>query len=236
MGCERKEAASIPVNIANQTVSSDTKLNLQQVVISIEKSIDQAYQPNLLISIRGFEKRFDVFLTEEGIKESTRLNSLINEKLKRFNYIEELASEVKEQKNFLLDLCIVNNIEWQKFKCNKNAARVSDEFSVLFQTFRESTTTADIVFGLKCINGAMPSSCANKQYVADATYDLLEDGSIIQYTHSNGCSIPNKFTMDNGLLYQDYAGDATGTCGEQQLYAVKRTKELGKRRLFSTKI
>jgi hypothetical protein len=144
-------------------------------------------------------------------------------------------SEVKEQRNFLLDLCVVNNIDWQKFKCNKYAAQVSDEFSVLFQTFKESTTTLNLVFGSKCLNGPMPSSCANKQYVVDATYDLLQDSSIIQYTHAHGCSIPNKFILENGLLYQDYAGDATGTCAEQQLNAVKRIKELGKRRIYFTK-
>ena len=144
-------------------------------------------------------------------------------------------SEVKEQINFLLGLCVVSNIEWEKFKCNKNAAEVSDKFSVLFQTFNESNTTLELVFGSKCLNGPMPSSCNNKQYVVNVSYNLMPDRTIIMNTLAKGCSIPNKYSMENGILYLEYAGEAKGTCMDQQISAARQLKESGKQRIYFTK-
>jgi hypothetical protein len=73
------------------SISSKSNSELKIAVKSVEKSIEEAYQPNLLISLRDFEKRFDIFSTEKGKIESARLNSLINEKLAKFNYVDDSA-------------------------------------------------------------------------------------------------------------------------------------------------
>ncbi len=89
LGCEVKEISSNSQNNTTPSDATDSKPSLKQVVISIEKYIDEASHPSPLVSMRGFEKRFSVFSTEEGKREADRLNALINNRLKQLNYIDD---------------------------------------------------------------------------------------------------------------------------------------------------
>ena len=138
-------------------------------------------------------------------------------------------------KNFLIGLCIVNNSDWENFKCNSNLAMQSDEMSVLFQTFEDSDVVLDLVFGSKCDKLLGPSRCVNKTFRAGATYELLSNSTIIQNTLAGGCIVPNKYSMENGILYGDYGGEARGTCKEEQIAAAKQLRVIGKQKKYYVK-
>ena len=137
-----------------------------------------------------------------------------------------------KNKNFLIGLCTVNTEEWAKYKCNSNLVMHSDEMTVSFQTFEDESIVLDLVFGSRCDQLLGASKCINKTFRGSATYELISDGSIIQNTHAGGCVVPNKYTMEKDILYQDYAGEARGNCKDEQIAAAKRMKERGKRRIY----
>jgi hypothetical protein len=138
-------------------------------------------------------------------------------------------------KNFLIGLCTVSNPEWENFKCNSNLAMQSDEMSVLFQTFEESDVVLDLVFGSKCGKLLGPSRCVNKTFRSGSTYEMLSNGAVIQNTLAGGCTVPTKYSMENGILYEDYGGEARGTCKEEQIAAAKQLRVTGKEKKYYVK-
>ena len=148
---------------------------------------------------------------------------------------ESIEPAIKEDKNFLIGLCTVSKLEWEKYYCNLNAAKNADEYTVLFETFNESSITLNLVFGSKCINGPAPSTCNDKKIEVKVTYEIMGDGTIIQNTLAGGCSVPNRYIMENNNLYLEYAGEASGTCKQEQIFAARQMKESGKQRIYFTK-
>ena len=78
-----KESANL-IKPAQVQLSIPTA-SLEDAVKAIEGEIDYSFNKPLLTGIYGFEKRYPVFNTAEGIAEVERLNNLIAEKIKNLN-------------------------------------------------------------------------------------------------------------------------------------------------------
>jgi hypothetical protein len=161
------------------------------------------------------------------------------EKSSDANIVASNLEENKDKtadKNFLIGLCTVPELGWEKYYCNLKTAKNADEYTVLFQTFNESSITLNLVFGSKCLNGPAPSTCNDKKIEVKVTYEIMGDGAIIQNTLAGGCSVPNRYIMENNNLYLEYAGEASGTCKEEQIFAARQMKDLGRQKVYFTKL
>ena len=145
------------------------------------------------------------------------------------------ALSAKRTENFLIGLCTVNTEEWAKYNCNSNLAMQSDEMSLLFTTFEDTSIVMELIFGSRCEKLLGASKCINKKLKGGSTYELLSDGSIIQNTEARGCISPQKYTMENGILYKQYGGDPRGSCSDEQIQSAKLREMLGKERIYYVK-
>ena len=131
MGCNKNTPSATSTTSSASTASSDnnsqtvaslSNSELEIAVKSIEKNIEEAYQPNLLISLRDFEKRFSVFSTERGKNEAARLEALINEKLAKFNYVDESVTSTKNNEDTQnLSLSQLKQFKVDLAKCSGNS-------------------------------------------------------------------------------------------------------------------
>lgn len=171
--------------------------------------------------INWYESRNNYFktLTRSGNSNTTIFTPLVN-----------------QANNFLIGLCISSQQEWMKYKCNSNLVSRSNEMAISVAFYDEKTMSAYVFFGAGCRNSPLPpSACKNNKYVAPVEYVFENDGSIRVNLFAQGCRVPTKYWMQNGVLFEGYAGEATGNCKQEQLIAVQILKQNGKNKIYYTR-
>lgn len=167
---------------------------------------------------------------------STRNNyfkTLIRSENTTSNVSKPLANQ---RNNFLIGLCTFNAPEWVKYKCNSNLVSRTNEMAISVSYYEEKALSTYVFFGAECRNSPLPpSACKNKKYLAPVEYVFESDGTITVYLFANGCRVPSRFWMQNGILLEGYAGEASGNCKQDQLIAVQLLKQNGRTRVYYTR-
>lgn len=138
--------------------------------------------------------------------------------------------------NFLIGLCTFYAPEWVKYKCNSNLVSRTNEMAISVSYYEEKALSTYVFFGAECRNSPLPpSACKNKKYFAPVEYVIESDGAITVYIFASECRVPSRFWMQNGILYEGYAGEASGNCKQEQLISVQRLKQKGSTRVYYTR-
>jgi hypothetical protein len=239
---EEEEKAKQAVNIAAQKEAQERDRKLKESPEykkqQAELELKRLAEEKRLAALKAKEEQ-EREIREKNERAALDAQRAQEEKLRQQRQATGISDNIKStqnsNKNFLIGLCIVTNPDWEKFKCNINSAMYSDEMTVLFQTFEDASVVLNLVFGVKCDKILGQSRCVNKTFRGGASYELLSNGTIIQNTLADGCIVPNKYSMESGILYSDYGGEARGTCKEEQVLSARRLKEIGKRRVYYVK-